>query len=57
MWNTPGQRWEKPIDNLMAMSGLGSWESGGQPAVYCHTVCYSLSKHPCRRTEVIPFNP
>ena len=31
MWNTPGRRWEKPLDNLMAMSGLGGWDSGGRP--------------------------
>ena len=37
MWNTPGQRWEKPLDDLMAMSGLEGWDSEGRPAVYCHT--------------------
>ena len=29
MWNTPGHRWEKPLDNWMTMSGLGGWDSGG----------------------------
>ena len=28
MWNTPGQSWEKQLDDLMAMSGLRSWNSG-----------------------------
>ena len=37
MGNTPGQRWEKPLDDQMAMSGLGGWDCGGRPAVYCHT--------------------
>ena len=36
MWKTPGQRWEKPLDNLMAMSSLGGWDSQGQTMVYCH---------------------
>ena len=36
IWNTPGRRWEKPLDDLMAMSGLGGWDSGVRPAVYCH---------------------
>ena len=36
MWNTPGWRWEKPLDDLMAMSSLGGWDSGDRPAVYCH---------------------
>ena len=38
MWNTPGRRWEKPLDDLMVMSGLGSWDSGGRSAVYCHNI-------------------
>ena len=41
MWNTPGRRWEKPLDDRMAMSGLGGWDSGGQPALFC----YSFSKY------------
>ena len=32
MWNTPGRRWEKPLDDSMTMSGLGGWDSGVQPA-------------------------
>ena len=36
MWNTPGRRWEKPLDDRMAMSSLGGWDSGDRPAVYCH---------------------
>ena len=38
MWNTPGRRWEKPLNDQMAMSGLGSWDSGGRLAVYCHSI-------------------
>ena len=37
MWNTPGRRWEKLLDELLAMSGLRGWDSGDRPAVYCHT--------------------
>ena len=29
MWNTSGRRWEKPLDDLMAMSGLGGRDSRG----------------------------
>ena len=36
MLNTPGRRLEKPLDDRMAMSSLGGWDSGGRPAVYCH---------------------
>ena len=36
MWNTTGRRWEKPLDDRMAMSSLGDWDSGGRPVVYCH---------------------
>ena len=46
MWNTLGQRWEKPLDNLMAMSGLGVCDSGDWPAVYCHIGLRSPS-HEC----------
>ena len=28
IWNTPSRRWEKPLGDLMAMSGLGGWDSG-----------------------------
>ena len=38
MWNTPGQIWEKPLDDLMAMSGLGGWDSGDWPPVFCHFI-------------------
>ena len=37
MWNTPSWRWEKPLDDRMAMSGLGGWDSGDRPADLCHT--------------------
>ena len=37
MCNTPGRRWEKPLDDLMVMSGLWAWDSGGRPAMYYHT--------------------
>ena len=37
MWNTLGRRWEKPLDDLMAMSSLDGWDSEGRPAVYCCT--------------------
>ena len=32
MWNNPGRRWEKQLDDLMAMSDLGDWDSGYRPA-------------------------
>ena len=38
MWNTPGRRWEKPLDDHMAMSGLGGWDGGVRPAVYFHFI-------------------
>ena len=38
IWNNLGRRWETPLDELMAMSGLEGWNSGGRPAVYCHAV-------------------
>ena len=43
IWNTLGRRWEKPLDDLMAMSGLGSWDSGSRPAVCCDKQFYSTS--------------
>ena len=30
MWNTTGRRWEKPLEDRMARSGLGGWDSGGR---------------------------
>ena len=36
-WNTIGRRWEKPLDDLMAICGLRVWDSGGRPVVYCQT--------------------
>ena len=38
MWNTPGWRWKKPLDNLMAMSGLGGWDSGTWSAMYYYSI-------------------
>ena len=38
MWNTT-ERWcEKPLDDRIAMSSFGGWDSRGRPAVYCHTL-------------------
>ena len=33
VWNTPDRRWEKPLDDLMGMCGLGGSDSGDRPAL------------------------
>ena len=38
MWYTPSRRWEKPLEDLKALSGLGGWDSGNLSAVYCHKI-------------------
>ena len=37
MWNTPGRRCGKWLDNLIAIIRLSGRDSGGWPAVCCHT--------------------
>ena len=45
MWNIPDRTWEKPLDDQMAMSSLGVWDSGVWPAVYCHNILIKRSWH------------
>ena len=55
MWNTPDRRWEKPLDDLMAMNGLGGLDSGGQPEVSCHisfNVHIIVKSHPWNKLFV-----
>ena len=35
IWSSPGRRWEKPLNDRMAMIGLGGWDSGVSQRVYC----------------------
>ena len=51
MWNTPSRRWEKPLDDRMAMSGLGGWDSGGLASGCVVTSLYKHTKHNIHNQE------